>query len=268
MSLNFPQSEISVYNSTTHADLLGVLVGLERFPGEPADRFLERIRKACLMRRDGGRLQVLVELSLQIDEPILRAGAIATTNPARIRVSFAGIQVTDLGGGLVAQAPFVETTEDGFWRWRTVREIRSELSGMPGLQVSLDMKDEEFALSLVPQTNSVWETAIPENGVALIPQADEVDPSRVRIDGDSPARVEREGDFYKVTFQGPSRTGVQAVSWERLKRSLELVKSRIILFSVSDPEVVAAAKLPGSALTYQMREYLDELMRRDRSYWL
>src|SRR5271157_6660066 len=84
-------------NSTTYADLLGILVGVPRLPGETSQDYFDRLSKAGQCDRTQDYQGMVDEINLQLGLKTYQS--IALSGPeATVTVTVAGVVLTDPTG--------------------------------------------------------------------------------------------------------------------------------------------------------------------------
>jgi hypothetical protein len=247
-------------NSTTYIDTLGVFVGLERFPGEPSDAFLNRMTRAVSVERGAGYEGFLNELSIQLGLPPRKA-ILVGGNDYTLSCSISGLRLESADGKLTV--PLVEVDGDGLWEWKKLSEVVAAINSSPAFYAELDGEDGP-ALQLVRQSN--LRAAI---GVELSGQQVDLEypliPGTEILSGTVP-------DYYvsaggrRLDFVSPVPDGTTITYLYRICPYV-LIAFPASTLNLSDPDLAAAALSPDNQLAYQVREYLQALMERDRTFW-
>jgi hypothetical protein len=248
-------------NSTTYVDLLGILVGLERMQGETSGVFAERVARAGVLKRTADYVGLMNELHLQFGFDLSRAISITSANPYDLWVDLAGVHLRS--GFASVDSPLVAIGPEDFWEWRALSQIVTDLNTAGGVTATLLIGDAP-AFQLPSQSNtmlvvgeaiqgSLVHLAHPgfqsgsEAFSALVPKYSVRADSVLEFDHDLPTGM-RISYRYKLT-------------------PYTLISSPVFLLSMVDPNLGAVASAPDGAMAYQMREFIQELAGKDRSYW-
>jgi hypothetical protein len=73
-------------------------------------------------------------------------------------------------------------------------------------------------------------------------------------------------DGRTLHFSAPPEPGTQ-VSYRYRKCPYELISAPFAAFGLTDPDVIARASAPNGRVIYQVRELVQEILRRDGAYW-
>jgi hypothetical protein len=123
-------------NSLSYADLLGVLVGLERLPGETTDLFLDRVHRAASIERGSHYVGLLNEINLQLGLSLYHALTIRSEAvDYAVSLSFQGLALSNTLEDLLI--PIVTVGDDGFWAWRKLSEIVADVNASPTFTAEL-----------------------------------------------------------------------------------------------------------------------------------
>jgi hypothetical protein len=264
-----PMENAPQVNSTTYIDLLGVLVGLDRLPGEPADVFADRLYKAASLDRGvdyvGLMNALTLELGLELSELIslerIPADETDTDLTCAVSVDLAGVHIE--WGDTRLTSPLMTVGPDDFWQWRLLSDVVADLNNARGLQASLLGVDGP-AFQLARQSS------------VLLAVGEAIDGQTVRLA--HPGLVAGTETFnqpvpqYAVEsdsvlfFNDPLRAGTR-VNYQYRVYPYSLIGSPVFLMSMLDPLLGTLAVSTNGTLIYQMKEFAQELVANDRSYW-
>lgn len=265
MPREFPGSALTLANSTTYADLLGVTVGLERLPGEDAGTFTGRVRQAARADRSATYWGLLNETLLQFGLQPSVGLTISSTRPEvrdlDILVDCAGIQVRQ--NDVTTEVPLVTAGPDDFWSWRKISEVVAALNQIPGVSAVQPGSDGP-ALELVRQTNIRLEVAEPISGKTVVLSKKELIPGSESFNFKVPAYT-RSGNVLYFSDNVPPGT---TATYRYRTLPFDVLRAPVALFSFQSPDFQRIAQTAdGAKLVYQVRDLLSEIATRDRSYW-
>ena len=269
-AVTLPMSSSPAVNSTTYIDLLGILAGLERMSGESSDEFAARISKASVVSRGADYIGLMDELALQFGlnlRELISVERVAVNETDQdltcdITVDLAGVRVT-WNGELKVSSPLMILGPEDFWEWRRLSDVATDLAAIPGLQAKL-LVDDGPAFQLVRQSNVL--TAIGEaidgttvrlahGGLVMGSEWFNQPIPKYAIQSDS-----------VLSFTSPMLPGTR-VTYKYRVWPYSLIGSPVFIMSLLDPNLGTLAVTPEGKLVYQMREFLQELVGKDRSYW-
>lgn len=245
-------NEIVLNNSTSYVDLLGIQSGLERIPGESTHSFADRVAQSAVLERDASYVGQMNELMLQLGFTLQEAVVIEA--PGEISVDLNGIHTLGLS------IPLVEIDVDNFWRWRTLSEVVADLNAA-GAVATLLIEDGP-AFQLCRQSNTLQRLRQPVDGQTLVLDGPLVSDS-LSFNRSVPSYTVQ-GTL--VRFTSPVPAGTEA-TYKFRPESFKLVSSPVFLMSMVDSALGTLAVDTNGPLVYQMREFVQEMMERDRSYW-
>jgi hypothetical protein len=150
MSIVICGNQITPYNSTTYVDLLGILVGLDRLPGETAAAFMDRIRLAAKMDRGSDYIGQMNEIALELGLQMQKALHISDdTGSFVMDSSIAGVHLKN--AELETTIPILSLTSDNFWQWATLSSVVAQISATGHFTATLVSADGP-ALTVVKQS--------------------------------------------------------------------------------------------------------------------
>lgn len=261
MTIEIPASQVPV-NSSTYADELGVLIGIDRLSGEAAGDYLDRLAMAVTSSRSADYIGLMNQICLALDLPMSQAIEIDGPDDATITVSIGGLSLS--AARAVTTIPLVSLTVDNFWKWQTLSALVAAVNQVPGFSATL-LGDDGLALQLVHQsnTNQILAEAISGQTTRLtygaLVQGSELFSIPV------PA-YSYGADGQTLRFTSPLTYGCQVTYNYRLL-PYRLVAAPVGLISLSDPELTGIALGSNGTMVYQLREYLWQAAAKDLSYW-
>jgi len=251
--------EFETVNSLTYVDLLGVLVGLERLPGERSDQFYERILSAARLERSSTYVGLLNEINLRLGLKLFHCLEISGDKVFEFTVTDSRARVVTDDGQWESQLFVVEP--DGYVSWRTLDDIAQELSES-GLSVKVLTPGP--ALWLARQSNVFRQVNEPITGIRhRLAKAYPI-PSSLVLTG-TPETYTFLNQLV-IEFPSPVRENATASYLYRVC-PYRAVGSKVRLMSPLDPSFTDYALTRDRKLTYQARELVSELARIDQSFW-
>jgi hypothetical protein len=260
MSVVVSQDRIQPVTGTSYVDVLGLAAGLERLPGEDAAEFAERIDLAVSADRGPGYEGLLNNLAIELGLEMRRAVRVSADAPFTLKVLFGELRLNEL------TIPLITMSCDDFWEWKPISAVASEIAAVPGFRTEV-LGDDGPALQLMRQSNqgTVLGEALASGSRSQQLASGEIVPGSVVFDGPAP-EFSIGADGRSLHFDGPPADGL-AVSYRYRRCPYDLVASPAAAFSLTDPQVRARCLGANGRLIYQAREYLQEILRRDGSYW-
>lgn len=256
-------TDIPVVNSNTYIDNVGVLLGIERSPGETSQEFLERVIRAGSSSRTSNYEGLMNELGLQFGlflQPCIQLAG----NPAiLVNVDIAGVHLKWNQGQSSLHISLMTVGPDNFWEWKSLSDIVAAINGTNVLTAVLLTADGP-AFQLVTQSNTqlavgediTGQTANLENAtlIAGTEQFNQPVPSYT-IQGQS-----------ILYFSAALPPGTK-ITYQYMIQPYTLLMSPIFMMNLADPLLGAVALGPNNKLVYQVKEYVQELVSKDLSYW-
>jgi len=255
---NIPQLQVT--NSTSYADLLGLQLGLPRLQGETTNAYVKRLEFAAHLRRTHPYEGALNEINLQLGvEPAPYVNVELGSNTT-ISCSIAGVI---LGSDLSTQVtiPLFEFDNDTMWNWRLLSDVVLDINDY--VPATLLVADGP-AFQLARQSNSLWSFAEGVSGVQNKLKYSGVQVGSELFNQTVPTyTLTSDGDLL-FSAEPPSSL---TITYNYIATPYNLVGAPIALIGFLDPEFSSAAVTSGSALAYQLREFIQQAMLIDRSYW-
>lgn len=261
MSVVIPPDQIVPVNSTSYIDMLGVSAGLERLPDEDAAGFAERIDLAVSASRGAEYAGLMNSLALELGLSMRQAIHISADADFDADVTFGQLRLAK--GGVSVDLPLLSLTSDDFWQWRSLSEVASAVAALPGYTAVFEGADGP-ALQLVRQSNRQLVVGEELSGgrSAVLAHGPVVAGSEVFSQAVGSYTIA--GRTLQFAAQPPAGT---AVSYRYRVCPYGLIASPAAVLSLADPQVREKATGTNGAVIHQAREYLQEILRRDGSYW-
>jgi len=247
-------ADIQTVNSLTYADVAGLQLGLPRLPGEATPVYVERLYRAAVSRRDHSYEGLLDGLVLEFGLQQVVAGHIHGDVP----VAIAPGRIT-LGAAVV---PTVVLEDDTYLVWRTLGEVFADINRLSGFTAELTADATLPALQLARQGNVF--TAINE-----VVESEEHTLAHAGAIRDS-LRFNQTITGWQLTDNALALSGVPGgltVSYQYLANPFDVVISEVGLLNLADPSLARVAVNEHNVLAYQIREFIQAVMKADRSYW-
>lgn len=254
-------SLFSKANSTSYVDVVGLLLGETRLPGETAPAFLKRLERIASAQADHSYPGALEQISSELGfaaAPYISlnstvANSLVTSNLSGLTFSNATESLT---------IPLVTMDPDSMWIWAMLSDIVSAINKSQTFTAQLLVQDGP-ALQLANQKNVFLATgeSIPSQHYTLA-NSFYVPESAVLSDRGNPMTVTGQSlSLFKAPAAGTTVSYLYSVF------PYTLVGSPVALLGLLDPGVSQAAVQPDGTIAYQVREYLNAVMQQDRSYW-
>ncbi len=245
-------------NSTTYADLLGVQVGLDRLPGETAADFIDRMHLAVTAGRGAEYTGLINELNLQFGLSLNQAFEVSSVDDFELTIGFGSLK---LGNAVIE---LVTLTSDDFWAWKQISAVVDEINAL-GDYTAVLLGADGPALTLARQSNTLLVSAEPIEGRVVRLQKGRMLAASASFN-QAVSGYMLGPDGRTLHFESPVPDGTE-ITYRYRVCPFRAVASPIACFSLLDPALHSKALGSNGKLIYQVREYLDELLERDRSYW-
>jgi len=255
-------SSIQRVNSSTYADSLGILVGIDRLPGEDSATYLDRLSLAVISSRSAGYTGLMNQICLELGLSMFQAIQISGPAGASIQSSLAGLVL--IAGSVQTPIPLVTLTADDFWQWQTFSGLVASINQVVGFTATLSGPDG-FALQLAHQSNINQVRAEDISGQTVILRYGSLVQGSESFSTGVPA-YSYGIDGRTLRFVSPVPEGCQA-TYQYGLLPYNLVASPVGLFSLTDPGLARISLGVNGKMVYQLREYLWNIMQRDLSYW-
>lgn len=257
-----PQFNPQPFNSVSYVDVVALQLGLQRLPAESADTFLDRLYQAANNVRDhtyqGTIDQIAFELGLSV-----RVGMTITCFDPTVLVVVSFGQVSITQGTSPVTIPLVTIDADNYWSWRQLSDVVSDintktpctatLSGSDGLAWQLVNQSSLNIVIAEPVTNKI--STLTKTGII-------VGTERFNV-GIPKYTLTSSGD---LAFQSTPPANTQVTYVYNLS-PFDLAISQVGAFSLMDPSLAAYAAGSDGSLVHQLREYTQDLLTQDPSYW-
>jgi len=266
MSTTIPGNQIIPVNSTSYVDMLGILAGIDRLPGEDAATFEERLELAVSSQRGPNYSGLINSLMTELGMQTFQAISITRDDnqPFDVAVGFGVLTVSCLDE--TYQIALLSMTPDNFWSWAQLSDIAASINGLSGFSASL-MSSDGPALQLAFQKNGDWsvDEDLSNAGRDVKLQFAGVLPETVVFNQTAPDwTLALDGQTLHFDSQPPSNL---AITYQYRICPYNLIGTPVAVFGLSDPAFGTAAAGGNGTVIYQVRQYLQEIMSRDGSYW-
>jgi len=253
---------IQQINSSTYADSLGVLVGIDRLPGEPAADYLDRLALAVISRRDASYIGLMNQICLALGLSMSQAIQINGPADSTITSSLAGLVLTT--AGVPVTLPLVTLTVDNFWQWQTFSGLTDAINLVAGFSATL-LGEDGLTLQLVRQSNTNQILAENISGQTVHLQYGALVQGSESFSVTVPAYA-YSADGQTLRFASPVPDDCQITYQYRLL-PYSLIAAPVGLISLTDPGMARIATGSNGQIVYQLQEYLWNVMGLDQSYW-
>lgn len=250
-------TQIQQVNSTSYADEVGILIGLDRLPGETTTAYVQRLEAATQLRRDQPYEGALNGINLALG--FLPSPYIHLAIPANtvVSVSIAGIVV-----GSHPRIPLLTFDVDAYWNFRKLSEIVTDLNALTSATL---LVDDGPAFQLARQSNSLFAFSEPVGGQTYQLKAT----SGVQVGSEL---FNQTVPAYTLTaagqlvFEAEPNAGT-TITYNYIVTPYDLVGAPVSLIGLTDREFPAVAETSSSQLAFQVSEFVQAAMLQDRSYW-
>lgn len=259
-----PKEQITPVNSLSYIDMLGVLAGLERLPGETSDQFADRIDLALVTDRGPDYIGVMNSLALSFGLEMRQAVKVSSEFDFNVQIQFPLLLASV--GNEHTSVWLLRVSEDDFWEWKTISEVVAEFN-TAALPITMEVVGEDGpAFQLVTQSNSKLVTGESLSGAKtqLLAHGKLV-PDSERFSKPVPSYTVG-ADGRTLHFSAPPPDGTM-ISYRSRACPYSLIASPVTAFSLLDEGVRSAVQAGNGRIVYQAREYLQEILLRDGSYW-
>lgn len=256
----------SQVNSTSYIDLLGVLQGLSRMPGETSESFFDRICKAAQSDRSNRYEGLVNNLSIEFGTSIYQAIDVEGATEADVTVTVAGVVISDpVGVKATLTSPLMVTGPDGNWTWRMMSDIVSDINGSGTWTAGLNY-DDAPAVQLAKQDNTLISLA------QVLPGGQQhysLGKTGILLGSESFSNtvptytLDREGNL-QFSQMIPSDVNI---TYQYRVWPYSLVASEVAVLGMMEPAIAKVALTSDGVLTNQMIGYIQDIMNQDRSYW-
>lgn len=261
MTTTLTLSNVLQVNSTSFVDELGILLGLSRLPGESSALFLRRLKLASRVNVNQDYVGLLNELTLKLGLSITRSIALISSSPIVITSSIAGIVLTQ--GVNTQTVPLLSVDIDDAWTWRMLSDVVNDINNGIIANASLLVPDGP-TIKIAKQSNILTVIAQPITGQSInLGFSDLVVGSEI-FNVDVPT--------YTLTSSGSlifdgTIPGNTTITYNRQVWPYSLIASDVSMISLLDPSLSQVSKGPNGTIVYQIREVVQKIMQKDKSYW-
>lgn len=265
MTTNIEVTTILETNSTSYCDELGVLIGLSRLPGEPSESYMKRLKVATRIDTSQDYVGLLNELTLQLGLSINKLISITslTGNSLTVVVALTGVVLTDTLTLNSQTIPILTVDIDDAWSWRLLSDVVTAINGGT-IAIAVLLVADGPTIKLARQSNilTVFNQPIKDQTTQL---------GFIHIIADSvlfnvPVPSYTLALDGVLTFSAPILAGT-TITYKRLVWPYSVVGGDISMISLLDPAVFTMAQGINGTIVYQIREAVQSIVARDKSYW-
>ena len=254
-------SNLEQVNSTTYVDLLGVLLGLERLPGELSPAFLNRIYQSLQGSRGHEYIGLLNEINLQLGLSLETSVSLTGDQASDVTVTLAGMHLHNEAEDLTI--PLLTMDINDLWQWKLISDLVNSINQTTTFQAQL-LGEDGLALQLIRQKNVLTVVDYPLEGQYFLLGQTGILLGTERFNVSVPSYTL--GQDGKLRFSQPLPTGAR-MTYQYRVWPYQLVASPVGVLGLMEPDLAAIAVADNGRLAYQVREYVQDIMRTDRSYW-
>jgi hypothetical protein len=253
---------IQQVNSTSYADVVGLALGLSRLPNESTVAYTDRLYQATTLTRDHSFQGTVNEIALQLGLKVVPGITVSSTDiNATISSNISG--VTLVSGNTTINIPLVTIDPDDVWSWRLLSNITADINTHSPLFTATLLTSDGPALQLVQQGNVSNVVAEQVTGGRMILDNPGVIVGTELFNNPVPTYTITSG---VLAFTSAPPVGT-TITYSYRVLPYDLVCSQVGVFGLLSPGVSTVAITPDSAMVYQLREAVQEVMLNDRSYW-
>lgn len=251
-------TQIQQSNSTTYADLVGLLLGLPRILGETSSQYIKRLEFASNLLRTHPYQGALNEINLRLGTEPVEYISLSLPPNTIVTSSIAGITV-----GSNPVIPILTFDNDTMWNWRTLSQIVTSLNSITNVNATLLVADGP-ALQLARQTNSLWSFSESISGTRV-----QLTHTGIQVGSEL---FNQTVSSYTLTSDGllvfsvEPQSGTE-ITYNYITNPYSLVGSPVALIGLTDPEFANVAETNTGILAYQVSEFVQAIMKTDLSYW-
>lgn len=258
-------TQLKAVNSTSYADELGLLIGLDRLPSETTTAYVQRLEAAVRLRRDHPYEGLLNAANLALGFTPASYISLNLSNNMLVTCSIAGIQVGT--SSLFPLIPLLKFDEDSYWNFRTLSAVVEDLNNLiPGsIPFAELLVNDGPAFQLARQTNSLYSFSEGVSGInhqlnqiAGVQVGSELFNQTVPSYTLSPKGI--------LIFTTEPSVGT-TITYNYIVTPYALVGAPVALIGLKDPEFAAVAETSNNTIAYQVSEFVQAAMLKDRSYW-
>lgn len=254
-------TQIQQVNSTSYADEVGLLLGLDRLPGETTTAYVQRLEAATQLRRDQPYEGALNGINLALGFQPTPYISLNLSSDVVVSSSIAGIKVASF-----PIVPLLTFDVDSYWKFRTLSNVVSDLNALYSSSsfASLLVADGP-AFQIARQTNSLFSFSEAIGGqVWQLQQSSGIQVGSELFNQTVPTYIlTASGLLTFASAPNPSTT----ITYNYIVTPYSLVGAPIALIGLTDPEFPAVAETTGNTIAYQVAEFVQAAMLQDRSYW-
>ena len=257
---NLNDSTITELNSTSYIDIIGLLIGETRLPNEGASQFARRLESIAKARKDHSYEGCLEQISSELGFATAPYITITSTDPnAVISFTFTGLSLISSSENLLI--PIANIAGDSMWEWISISDMAANINTsrtftaevlIDGWGFHIARQSNIFLVESEPIT-SQYQTLQHTNYVA---GSGFISSSSLTFNV-----VNNVIQMNKVPGDGVT------FSYQYQVLPYDIVGSPVACVGLTDPGFATAAVQTNGAVVYQVREFIQQIMANDLSYW-
>lgn len=252
-------TRIGQLNSVSYQDLVGLLAGISRALGESTAAFKGRIELNANSQKSHTYTGTLENINTRLGLSMYEAISISSSVITDISYDFGKIVLFD--GTNTTNIPTLTTSPDGFWDWRQMSEVVTDINAVTGCTAVLVGPDGP-TMQLAKQMNSGW--VINE---LVTSQVYKLQRGDLYVYGSE--IFSTAGTIYTITngiVTLPQEPVNLSISYQYKKMPYTLIASEGALVSLTDTALQEYV-IFNNDLIFQVKEVIQTLMNSDGSYW-
>lgn len=260
MSLNLTTTSVQQVNSTTYSDVSGLMLGLDRIPGESTISFVDRLHRASSNRRDHSLQGTIDDIAFHLGLKVQPGISVQLPTNAKILCEIGRVTVFAADGTVLTTIPTVTIADDNYLEWKMLSDVVAALNAA-GFTSSL-LIDDAPALQIANQSNLFVQ--LNESVTTKVFQLEHSNVISYELN-QAISGVSLDATNGVLTLPGDPPDGL-SISYFYMFNPISLVCSDVGLIGLTDSSIKDVAVKNG-ALAYQFREFIQTIMSTDRSYW-
>lgn len=256
------QFNIQQVNSVSYVDVVALQLGLQRLPGETTDTFLDRLYQAANNVRDhtfqGTIDQIAFALGLEVQVGV----EITSFDPSLlVQVSFGQVSFTQ--GTTVIVVPLLTIDSDNYWSWRKLSDVVADINLKAPCQATL-LSADGLGWQLASQSSMNIAVAEPVSSIQFQLANSGIIVGTERFNTSVPKYTLTSAG--KLVFSSTPPANTQITYVYNLS-PFTMAVSQVGAFGLTDPSLPTYAAGNDGSLVHQLREYTQDLLTQDPSYW-
>lgn len=144
-------ADLTQRNSTSYADVAGLMVSMDRIQGETTDAYIARLRAYAAEQHNRQYEGVLNSIAYSLGLDVRPGIAIAGPTDTVISCDLSGLSL--VSGSTSLKLPLAVIGEDDVWDWQALSQLVTSINGS-GTWTATLLADDGPAVQLCRQTNS------------------------------------------------------------------------------------------------------------------